>query len=66
MNQYTPPAGIGERFPELAEPVRERDYRRLVAYAARLGVTQAYVQEGGTVSESFIPAFDGAGVLPKK
>ncbi len=66
MNQYTPPAGIGERFPELAEPVRERDYRRLVAYATRLGVTQAYVQEDGTVSESFIPAFDGEGVLPKK
>lgn len=65
MNQYTPPEGIAERFPELAQPVRERDYRRLVAYAARLGITQAYVQEGGTVSESFIPAFDGEGVLPK-
>ena len=65
MNQYTPPDGIGDRYPELAEPVRERDYRRLVAYATRLGVTQAYVQEDGTVSESFIPAFNGEGVLPK-
>lgn len=65
MNQYTPPPGIENRYPELSEPVRDKDYRRLVAYAARLGITQAYVQEGGTVSESFIPTFDGEGVLKK-
>lgn len=62
MNQYTPMPGIGERYPELAEPIRDKDYRRLVAYASRLGITQAYVQEGGTVGESFIPPFDGTGV----
>ena len=62
MNQYTPMPGIGDTYPELATPVRDKDYRRLVAYAVRLGVTQAYVQEGGTVSESFIPAFDGTGI----
>ncbi len=65
MNQYTPMPGIGARYPELATPVRERDYRRLVAYAVRLGIEQAYVQEGGTVSESFIPDFDLTGVLPQ-
>ncbi len=64
MNQYTPMPGIGECFPELAVPVPEREYRRLLAYAVRLGVTQAFVQEGGTVSDSFIPAFDGEGILP--
>ena len=63
MNQYTPMPGIGDRFPELAAPIRDKDYRRLVAYASRLGITQAYVQEGGTVSESFIPSFDGTGVV---
>lgn len=63
MNQYTPMPGIAERYPELSEPVRERDYRRLVAYAVRLGIEQAYVQEGGAVGESFIPAFDLSGVL---
>ena len=62
MNQYTPMPGIGEKYPELAVPVPEKDYRRLCAYATRLGVSRAYVQEGGTVSESFIPAFDGEGV----
>jgi putative pyruvate formate lyase activating enzyme len=65
MNQYTPMAGIGDAYPELASPIRDKDYRRLVAYAVRLGITQAYVQEGGTVSESFIPAFDGEGVRKK-
>ncbi len=66
MNQYTPMPGIAERFPELSEPVRDRDYRRLVAYAVRLGIERAYVQEGGTVSESFIPEFDLSGVLPRE
>ena len=63
MNQYTPMPGIAEHFPELATPIRDKDYRRLVAYAARLGITRAYVQEGGTVSESFIPSFDGTGIV---
>ena len=63
MNQYTPMPGIGEHYPELANPIRDKDYRRLVAYAARLGITQAYVQEGGTVGESFIPDFDGTGIV---
>ena len=65
MNQYTPMEGIGDAYPELAAPIRDKDYRRLVAYAVRLGVTQAYVHEGGTVSESFIPAFNGEGVRKK-
>jgi putative pyruvate formate lyase activating enzyme len=62
MNQYTPMPGIGEAFPELADTVPAKDYRRLVAYAVRLGVTQAFVQEEGTVGESFIPPFDLSGV----
>ena len=63
MNQYTPMSGIAARFPELGDTVPAKDYRRLVAYAIRLGVTQAFVQEEGTVSESFIPPFDLSGVV---
>lgn len=63
MNQYTPMPGIGERYPELSAPIRDKDYRRLVAYASRLGITQAYVQEGGTVDASYIPPFDHTGVV---
>ena len=62
MSQYTPMPGIGERFPELDAPVRDKDYRRLVAYAVRLGIEQAFVQEGGAVGESFIPSFDLTGI----
>ncbi|MBQ2719231.1 MAG: radical SAM protein [Clostridia bacterium] len=66
MSQYTPMAGVSSRFPELSERVRDKDYRRLVAYAVRLGIERAYVQEGGAAEESFIPAFDLTGVLPKE
>jgi putative pyruvate formate lyase activating enzyme len=62
MNQYTPmPHGV-ERYPELAAEVREEDYSRLVDAALELGVAHSFMQEGATVSESFIPAFDGTGV----
>ena len=35
-------------------------------FAISLGVENAFIQEGGSVSESFIPAFDTTGVLPEK
>lgn len=56
MNQYTPPSG--EELPqELARPLSEDEYERLIDYAVDIGVEQAFVQEGGTVDESFIPEF---------
>ncbi len=64
MNQYTPmplSQDLAARFPSLLSPVPEKEYRRLLAYASRLGL-QGFSQEGGTVSESFIPAFDGTGI----
>ena len=39
-------------------------YDELVEYAMRIGVRNAFIQEGGTQSESFIPDFDGTGVAP--
>jgi len=62
MNQYTPMPQTAERYPELSAQVREEDYARLVDEALALGVEHSFMQEGGTVSESFIPAFDGTGV----
>ena len=35
----------------------EAEYRSLVDYAVELGATQAFVQEGESASESFIPDF---------
>lgn len=62
MNQYTPFPRIKEAFPELARRVTAREYNVLVDYAIDLGVENAYIQEGKTAKESFIPAFDGEGV----
>jgi len=62
MNQYTPMPQTAERYPELATPVTEADYSALVDAALDLGVEHSFMQEGGTVTESFIPAFDGEGV----
>lgn len=62
MNQYTPLTEHLQGYPELQRPVTEREYTELIEYALDLGITQAYMQEGGTAKESFIPAFDGTGV----
>ena len=62
MNQYTPMPGIEQEFPELGRRVTRREYDRVVDYALELGFSNAFVQEGQTAEESFIPAFDGAGV----
>lgn len=57
MSQYTP-IGDLEHFPEIARKVTDREYERVVDYAIDLGVENAFIQEGGTAKESFIPDFD--------
>ena len=65
MNQYTPLSGL-ERWPEINRRVTKREYGRLLDYTLSLGVENAFIQEGETAKESFIPAFDCEGVLPEK
>ncbi len=65
MNQYTPLPGM-EAYPELNRKVTKREYDRLLDYALSLGVENAFIQEGETAKESFIPAFDCRGVLPEQ
>ena len=64
MNQYTPliTGKDAEKFPELTRRVTKREYAKVVDHAIELGVENAYIQEGKTAEESFIPAFDGTGV----
>ena len=63
MNQYTPLDSLDkERYPRLAKKVPEYAYERLVDYAISLGITQAFIQEGETAKESFIPPFTLEGV----
>lgn len=62
MNQYTPQPGSADYDASLESPVDEEEYSDVVDYAEELGIEDAYIQEGGTVSESFIPKFDLTGV----
>jgi len=57
LHQYTPLMPQLEGFPELQRRVSGREYDSLVSYALRLGITNAYIQEGDTASEEFIPEF---------
>lgn len=62
MNQYTPLSANLTDFPELNRRVTAREYDALVDYAIGLGVENAFIQEGETAEESFIPPFGGEGI----
>ena len=64
MNQYTPPKNI--KFNELKSSINKSDYNEVIDYALDLGITNAYCQMDGTVSESFIPTFNLEGVIKNK
>ena len=61
MNQYTPVNFIKD-YPYLNKTISEDEYNEVIDYAIDLGIKNAYMQEGGTCSESFIPSFDLEGV----
>ncbi|HIU74307.1 MAG TPA: radical SAM protein [Candidatus Pelethocola excrementipullorum] len=62
MNQFTPFERLYDHYPEIARKVTKREYETLIDYALDLGVEQAFIQEGDTAEESFIPSFDYEGV----
>ena len=57
MSQYTPPRGIDKKFPELARPLRRIEYKSVVRYAEKLGITNGFIQEEGAAGEKYIPDF---------
>ena len=57
MNQYTPVTKTLD-YPNLNWTVTDSEYCDVINYACDLGVTCAFIQEGETASESFIPDFD--------
>ncbi len=57
MNQYTP-VTKSLKYPNLNWTVTEGEYNDVVNYACDLGVTKAFIQDGETCLESFIPEFD--------
>ena len=62
MNQYTPNEACRRRGGELARAVTDEEYELVLDHADDLGFERMWWQEGGTVSESFVPAFDATGV----
>ncbi len=56
MNQYTPPKSC--KYSNLLEKVSEDDYEEVVNFALTIGVNNAFIQEGDTALESYIPDFN--------
>ena len=61
MNQYTPLEQV-KNIEELNRTVTENEYNELIDYAIQLGINNAFVQDGETQKESFIPEFDLTGI----
>ena len=59
MSQYTPMPGMSA---PLDRPVTQAEYDELVDYAVKKGITNAFIQDGTSAAESFIPPFDNTGV----
>ena len=62
MNQYTPNETCRAAGGPLSHGVSEEEYEIVLCHADDLGFERIWWQEGGTVSESFVPAFDATGV----
>lgn len=56
MNQYTPIKHF-EKYHELNNKITNEDYDEVIDYAIDLGIEKAFIQEGNTANESFIPDF---------
>jgi putative pyruvate formate lyase activating enzyme len=61
LNQYTPMPQCKDD-PLLSRPVTKKEYDEVVDFAISLGVQNGFLQEGGTISQSFIPTWDGTGL----
>ncbi len=61
MNQFTPTENL-ENYPEINRKVTDREYEKLLDFALSQGIENAYIQEGETAKESFIPDFDMRGI----
>jgi len=62
MSQYTPLENC-KKYPEINRKLTEEEYDKIVDYCVKIGIEDAYIQDGESSSESFIPKFNGEGVL---
>jgi len=56
MNQYTPLPHV-EKYPEINRKVTDEEYNEVIEFALSIGIENAFIQEGDTAKESFIPNF---------
>ncbi len=56
MNQYTPVNKC--KYENLNRKVTDEEYDEVINYALTIGVKNAFIQEGDTAEESYIPNFD--------
>ena len=61
MNQYTPLDNV-KNHETLNRTITKEEYDEVVNYAISLGLENAFIQEGDTQKESFIPSFNNEGV----
>ncbi len=61
MNQYTPLPHAKE-YAEIDRRITTKEYEKIIAFAEKIGIENAFIQEDGTADESFIPAFHGEGL----
>ena len=57
MNQFTPVIRQ-EIYVNLNRLVTKREYEKVLDYAIKIGIENAFIQEGETAKESFIPEFN--------
>jgi len=57
MNQYTPLPHV-EKYPEINRKITSEEYDKVIQFALSLGIENAFIQEGETAKESFIPDFN--------
>ncbi len=69
MNQYTPMRDFSSNpslDPKLAAALSRKlttyEYEKVLSFAEKIGITNAFIQAGHTAKESFIPAFDYEGL----
>jgi len=61
MNQYTPLEHV-KKYSELNRTITQNEYDEIIDYALNLEIENAFIQEGETQKESFIPDFDNTGI----
>lgn len=59
MSQYTPLKHV-KKYPELDRRLNPKHYAAMIDYCAELGITNAFVQDGESAAESFIPPFENS------